>query len=811
MNQMASALTGLHGERVALCDVDVAAVLEDLLAEVTVTQAYRNDEAIAIEAVYTFPLPLEAVLLDLEIELGTRRLRGVVVGKREAEARYEDAIADGDVAVMLETIEPGLYTVNVGNLLPGERAIIRFRYALLYRWSGDRLRLLLPTTIAPRYGNSPHAAHQAPESALRVEHAFSFRMEVRGALREAQFASPSHPLQLQQAARHTVLSLRDARAVMDRDVVVNVRAPQAQRSFVLCGQDGDGQAAVASFQLFLPGLQQSRPLDLIVVMDCSGSMQGDSIQQARQALERILASLEPADRMGLIAFGNTTRALSRRLLPCTADHLAAGRKFAASLQADMGGTEIGTALAEAIRLGDTARSADIFLVTDGQVADWAGVVEHARQSGHRVFTVGVGSAVSEAFVRELAQATGGACELVAPREGMVEGIVRHFERMRAQRARRVTVHWPRGTTHSAPARLGAAFEGDTVVACAHFAWPVDEGEATLEVETEQGDTVRQTLGLGRALRADAPDGLSTVARVAAAIRLKELDAVEGARTALRYRLVSPWTNCLVVAPQPSEKRPEDLPQLRKVPQTMAAGWSGMGMLSAHMMLQVLLNEPRGQPVLDPDAFLQEDTPVYMRAFGVASMEAYPDHADSLDEMAQPSDFNDGSDLPWTPPAGPLREPYAELIALLERPGLQFGHPRVPFHLLARTSSIAEFDPLLRLVAQLGVPVGPVIIIVLARILGGPLRQHVPERARLGLEALLDAAREARNTLTAWPHETPAETPTGAPGSYAVRGVGVGNDTPSARARRLALLQVELLDTLARAYQHLDLAEQVTMR
>ena len=73
----ASALTGSAGERIALCDVAVSAVLQDLLAEVTVSQTYRNDERVNIEAVYTFPLPLDAVLLDLEVDIGGRALKGV--------------------------------------------------------------------------------------------------------------------------------------------------------------------------------------------------------------------------------------------------------------------------------------------------------------------------------------------------------------------------------------------------------------------------------------------------------------------------------------------------------------------------------------------------------------------------------------------------------------------------------------------------------------------------------------------------------------------------------------------------------------
>ena len=229
MNKLACALTGVAGERVALCDVAVSALLQDLLSEVTVAQTYRNDEKINIEAVYTFPLPLDAVLLELDVEIGGRLLKGVVVEKKAAEEQYEDAVESGDAAVMLELIEPGLYTLNVGNLLPAETAKITFHYAVLYRWAGDQLRFFLPTTIAPRFGDSPHAPHRAPESSLTVENEFSLRVEVLGSLRDAQFVCPSHTVTLARTADKAVISFAQAKVVMDRDFVLNVKAPQAKR------------------------------------------------------------------------------------------------------------------------------------------------------------------------------------------------------------------------------------------------------------------------------------------------------------------------------------------------------------------------------------------------------------------------------------------------------------------------------------------------------------------------------------------------------------------------------------------------------
>jgi Ca-activated chloride channel family protein len=598
VSPLASALTSVTGKRIALSDVSVSATLHDVLGKVTVCQTYRNDEDLNIEAVYTFPLPLDAVLLDVRVELGGRALTGIVVEKNTAERKYEDTIQAGDAAVMLEELEPGLYTMNVGNLLPKETAKITFVYAIVYRWVGDTLRVSLPTTIAPRYGASPFAPHQAPEFSLEVENQFSLQVEVFGSLREAQFVCPSHAVTLTTSPDRTAITLTQLKTAMDRDFILTIKAPHAKHSFATYASDRDGAAGIASFKPLFPGLRQPRPLELVIVIDCSGSMQGDSIEQAKQALARILDSLEPRDRMTLIAFGTTTRRLSDRLLPCTPANLQKTRQFTAEL-GDMGGTEIGGALQEAYAATNGSESADIFVVTDGEVSDWQAVVAEAKQSGRRVFTVGVGSAVSEGFVRGLAAATGGACELVSPREGMADRVMRHFERMRAPRARRVAVHWPEGARNLAPAEFGPVFEGDTVIASAQFDRPAIAGEVTLEIETASGDVFRQQVAMMPPHQ--STEQVSTVARLAASARLKELDQPAGLEQALLYRLVSPWTNWLVVADRPEGEKAFDIPKIRKVPQTLAAGWGGVGAV-AHMsadmtsLRRVMLS--RRAPALD---------------------------------------------------------------------------------------------------------------------------------------------------------------------------------------------------------------------
>lgn len=726
----ASMLCGAHGEKVALRDVAVQARLRDLLAEVSVAQTYRNEEKVNIEAVYTFPLPLDAVLLDIEVRIGARVLKGAVVQKQQAQQQYEEAVAEGDAAVMLEALEPGLFTMNVGNLLPGEEAKITFQYALLYRWTGEQLRLMLPTTVAPRYGASPFMPHQTPEAAIMVENRFSLRMEIEGSLRQAQFDCPTHTVAFITEGEHTVISLSQERAVMDRDFVLNLRAPQAARGFVLAGADvADGEgapgvAALASFQPAFPGPRQARPLKLAVVVDCSGSMGGDSIEQARQAISGMLDALKPEDAVTLIAFGDRTRALSPKLLTCTSANLAKARKFAEGINADMGGTEIGGAMRDTYKALKGIEHGDIFLITDGEVSSWQEVVEEARKSGHRVFTVGVGSAVTEAFVRGLAQATGGACELVSPREQMAQRVLRHFNRMQAPRARRAQLLWPAGATQATPREIGAVFEGDTIVASACFAGAV-AGELVLEIETESGAVLRQALPLNVPVDA-TQEGPSTVARLAAGARLREHEAhaevAQGTATALQYRLMSPWTNWLAIAERSDEERAQDLPELRKVPQTLAAGWGGSGtVMRSRASFDLMAGGPPAMAAAPAPMMAKQAAPV---GGAYESARAAPGAMSKLGSILRKAAKGMLHEAAEESAPEPLSAPFAEAQAVPGAPDLLDLLRKSPARLradeawaLLREAGLAvHFNAVFREAADAGVNVETLAAIALAEIL-----------------------------------------------------------------------------------------------
>lgn len=551
------------GGDIALKGVRAEAHLRDLLAEVTVEQRYRNDHKSNIEAVYTFPLPLGAVLLGFEVELAGQKLVGRVVEKKQAERDYEDAVTDGNSAIMLEASGPGLYTVNLGNLMANDEAVIRFRYGLLLSWQGDGLRFLLPTTIAPRYGDALAAGlqpHQVQESALDVEYPLELMVHVEGALASAAMASPTHPVKSQRS--ETGLTVRlDGKSFLDRDFVLTFEAG-GQESSCLVANDGDRRVALASLRVPQAPDSENRALSLKVVIDCSGSMGGVSIAQAKKAAREILDQLRPQDCFNVTLFGTRHTHLFPHMVLATAWHVAEAWSRLEMLDADMGGTEMENALVSTFEIDCRAGEPHVLLITDGQLHEHQKLVARAGKSGHRVFSVGVGTAVAETFLRALADKTGGACELVTPQEGMAERVLMQFHRMRQPRLSKFDVRWPATPEWTTPLPE-TVFAGDTIHVFAGF-----NGEIAGEVSLGIGPLP----GIGRIVVPLTVSVEPEIPRMAAANRLDSLSVEQATALALEFQLLSRSTNYLIVAER--DAKADDLPELQQVPQMLAAGWGG---------------------------------------------------------------------------------------------------------------------------------------------------------------------------------------------------------------------------------------------
>jgi Ca-activated chloride channel family protein len=259
-------------------------------------------------------------------------------------------------------------------------------------------------------------------------------------------------------------------------------------------------------------------------------------------------------------------------------------------EADLGGTELGDAMNDVFKMGtrvnprnpkEDALPTDVLIITDGEVWDIENIIALARTSGHRVYTIGVGSAPAESLLRELAKDTGGTCEFVTPNEDMRGAVDRMITRMRSAHEVRFAIQWnaiedkdhewastlpPQlidGETVHLYARLPAKTESPPVLIC-----------KTL-VKAEEHEVSRaKPLSI-------TWDTEGIVARLCAAAQIAELtedkaDTKLAKSLAVKYQLVTQHTNFFLVHERAEENKAEGLPKLQQIAQMQAAGFSGHG-------------------------------------------------------------------------------------------------------------------------------------------------------------------------------------------------------------------------------------------
>lgn len=622
--------------------VSASGQIRGMLLTMEVEQRFCNTSGHSLEMVYGFPLPYAAQLLETRVQLGERQLHGKVVEKATAQQTYEQAIAEGDTAIVLERNADQSYTLNLGNLAPGERCIVRFSYAQQLCLNQGNVRVMIPTVIAPRFGDPVQDGglkpHQVREHDLLVEYPFTLSLTLHEAWAGARFNSPSHTLQVKPGALRTELALANV-AALDRDFVLVLDQAQQQHSALLAVDPYQPSQSVLMAS-FLPQLAQaaiSTSIQIKLLVDCSGSMQGDSMQSARQALAAILDSLQDGDLFSLSRFGDQLDHWSPRMRALGNATRSSAQHWLRSIEADMGGTQLARALHEVMALESSADDGgQVLLITDGEIESITGLIQTARQSGHTLFIVGIGSSPAESHLRRLAEATGGACEFVAPGEDVEPAILRMFHRLRSPKFNAPSVIWPEGCMpiwqQALPERV---FANDV---CTLFA---------LFEQTPTGDIRLQAMQDGQPvalaqLSIRPADNLGrTLAQLAAARRHSDqtTGSDQAKSLACQYGLISDDSQFLLVHERAEADKASDMPTLFKVPQMVPAGWSGNGTVTRsarqhtiHASTDADLNAPavfrsvrRPVRIYDADA----DIPAFLRSRSDSEITPQPSALDKI--------------------------------------------------------------------------------------------------------------------------------------------------------------------------------------
>ncbi len=488
---------------VPLQSIEISGEVTGLFGEFRLTQKYRNNTSRNLEVVYTFPLPDRAAVTGFAARTGSLQARGEVKSKEEAFALYDDSLLKGDSAFIIEQYRPNVFQVSLGQLGPEEEAEVEISYLQEFRRCESELRITIPTVVAPRYipGQGQGKKHgtgtrpptdRVPDADFITPpvgdagYAISMELLIRPFAETTEIVSPSHAIRAELLAdgRYRVC-LAAGETAADRDIVIICRHSYEAGAYgVIAGREGKGYLYL-EFIPELPPVQADGGREYIFLLDISGSMDGEKLEQAKTALKLCLRNLTGKDTFNIVAFESNCHFFSPASLPFDQAGLEAAEAWIDRLQSQ-GGTEILEPVAFALCL-PAGRQRVTLLFTDGQVGNEAEITALVRDciGDGRLFPFGIDTTVNEHFINSLAEAGNGSGEFVYPGERLEDKVLRQFARIISPAVTGAEVNW--GTLQVGevyPAAVGPVFDLEPVSFIASFSG-VPSGNAFLNCNRQQ--------------------------------------------------------------------------------------------------------------------------------------------------------------------------------------------------------------------------------------------------------------------------------------------------------------------------------------
>jgi Ca-activated chloride channel family protein len=431
---------------------DVKADISGYIGTVQVTQQFHNPYDGKIEAVYVFPLPHNAAVNEFVMTVGDRKIRGIIRDRQEAEKVYQEAREQGYVASLLTQERPNIFTQKVANIEPGKAIDIDIKYFHTLAWHDGSYEFVFPMVVGPRFnppgsttgvgavarGATGASGQQTEVQYLRPGersgHDIALSVAVDAGVNIEKIESPSHVIAVERPAAHkAVVSLGQLDRIPNKDFVLRYKvAGDRVKSAMLTHRDQRG--GFFTLMLYPPddlaGIVR-KPLELVFVLDCSGSMNGQPIAQSKNAMTRALRRLQPGDSFQIIRFSNNASQLGEAPLEATAANVARAVTYVEGLKGEGGTMAIEGVKAALDFAHDPSRLRFVCLMTDGFIGNEAEILgeTHKRLGASRIFSFGVGSSPNRYFLEGMAKVGRGAVAYLGLQDSGAQVMDAFFDRI----------------------------------------------------------------------------------------------------------------------------------------------------------------------------------------------------------------------------------------------------------------------------------------------------------------------------------------------------------------------------------------------
>ncbi|QTD45477.1 VIT and vWA domain-containing protein [Ottowia testudinis] len=415
-----------------LKSTDVQVNISGVIADVVVTQRYKNEGTVPIEAKYIFPGSTRAAVNGLNVRIAGRLVVAQIREKRQAQVEYDQAKKEGKTAALLEQHRPNVFQMNVANILPGEDVAVELRYNELLVPTDGNYQFVFPTVVGPRYAGTASKAPSETTSGQTAAHAqafpaqpvlragevspaaFNLKVNMASPIGIQEIRSPSHAIDTQMdagsAAKRASVQLAGSasRVANNRDFILDYRlAGSAIQSGVLLHKGEKENFFLAMVQPPKAVPQAAiTPRDYIFVVDISGSMHGFPLDTAKALMRQLLGNLKASDTFNVLLFSGSNRFLAPHSVPATPANINAAIRTIDEMGGG-GSTELLPALRRVYAEPKPQElSRTVVVVTDGYVTveseAFALVRKHLGQAN--VFAFGIGSSVNRHLMEGLARA-----------------------------------------------------------------------------------------------------------------------------------------------------------------------------------------------------------------------------------------------------------------------------------------------------------------------------------------------------------------------------------------------------------------------
>jgi Ca-activated chloride channel homolog len=396
-------------------EVSIAGVI----ADVKVTQVYKNSGKQAIEAIYVFPASTKASVYGMKMIIGERTIIAKIQEKERARQEYEQAKQEGKSASLLEQQRPNVFQMNVANIMPGDLIKVELSYTELLIPTEGVYEFIYPTVVGPRYSNTPEAGTASSENWVKnpylhqgeaPPYAFDITAQIAASIPIQEITCPSHKVNISYGSPAAAVIKLDSseKTGGNRDYILKYRLAGGQIESGLLLYQGEKE----NFFLLMmqpPGKVTAADIparEYIFIVDISGSMHGFPLDISKKLLKDLIGGLKPNDTFNVLLFAGSASMLSEKSMPANSENITKAIQLIDQQQGG-GGTELLPALRRALALpGDEKHSRSIVIATDGYVDVEKETFRVIRENLGRanMFAFGIGTSVNRFLMEGIARA-----------------------------------------------------------------------------------------------------------------------------------------------------------------------------------------------------------------------------------------------------------------------------------------------------------------------------------------------------------------------------------------------------------------------